>query len=90
MMLTVAQKQAVEQAGVEVATLRLAAMSGSEPETPIMAYKGHPPKKRDVEVWLKSKLNLQRAGAIGLGLIIVGSMVAVVGGLWELARAAFL
>ena len=89
-MLTAIQKEAVELAGVEVAILRLAAMSGSKPEASITAYEGFPPMKRDVEVWLTSKLNWQRAKAIGLGLIAVSSMVAIVGGLWELARAAAL
>ena len=89
-MLTAIQKEAVEQAGVEVAALRLAAMSGSKPEAPITAYEGPPPMKRDVEVWLKSRLNWQRAKAVGLGLIAVSSMVAIVGGLWGLARAAVL
>ena len=46
--------------------------------------------KRDVEAWLKSKLTWRRAKAIVLGLIVVSSMVAVVSGLWELARAAVL
>lgn len=79
-MLTVVQKQAVEQAGAVVAALRLAAMSGSEPEALITAYEGPPPMKRDVEVRLKSKLNRQRAKAIGLGLIAFSPMLAVVGG----------
>ena len=86
-MLSVVQKHAVEQAGVEVASLRFAATFRLEAEARITAYEGAAPMKRDVEVWLKSKLNWQRAKAIGLGLIVVISIVAVVGGLCELARA---
>jgi hypothetical protein len=89
-MLTPAQREVVEQAGVEVATVRLAAMSGSKSGTPILSYAGLPPAKRDVEVWLKSELYRQRAKTTFLGLIVVMSLIVVASGHWELVRTAVL
>jgi hypothetical protein len=87
-MLTPAQREVVEQAGVEVG---LAAMSGgSKSGTPILSYAGLPPAKRDVEVWLKSELYRQRAKTTFLGLIVVMSLIVVASGHWELVRTAVL
>ena len=89
-MLTREQQEVVEQAGVEVATLRLAAMSGAESEAPILAYADPRPIKRDVEVWLRAQHNRQRARAIVTGVAVVILVMAFACGLWELARATVL
>ena len=86
-MLTDAQTEAVEQAGVEVATLRLAAVSKLEPRAPILEYGCEPPpEKYDVESWLNKKLKRQRTEEMCLGLIAVSSVGMIVGGVWELLR----
>jgi hypothetical protein len=84
-MLTEGQKEAVEQAGVEVATLRLAAVSKLEPQVPIIEYGCKPPpEKRDVESWLNKTLKRQRTAEMCLGLIIVSLVGLIAGGAWEL------
>ena len=83
-MLTDIQTEADEQAGVEVATLRLAAVSKLEPQTPIKEYGCKPsPEKCDVESWLNKKLKRQRTEEMCLGLIAVSSIGVIVGGVWQ-------
>ena len=86
-MLSEVQIEAVEQAGVEVATLRLAAVSKLEPHAPILEYGCKPPpEKCDVESWLTKQLKRQRTEEMCLGLIAVSSVGIIVGGVWELLK----
>jgi len=85
-MLTEVQAEAVEQAGVEVAILRLAAASKLEPGASIKEYACQPPpEKCNVEAWLNKKQKRQQT-EIRLGLIAASSAVVIVGSVWELVR----
>jgi len=83
-MLTDVQKRAVSEAGIEVATLRLAAMSRMDPHAVVSGYPCPPIEKRDLKAWLGRR---QRVIALYRGLVAATSVTAVAGCIWELFRA---